>query len=368
MSSDEKPLDGPSRGDAIAPGHWMAVIRRANIDLEQKGALLILGSYANFEDNPDTGRGAGEDVHPGADRYAQDLRKSVATARRYLKWAREVGVIALTRRANRRKRLCDEYRLTLSVEAMERIGVPDPTTYKEMIGEASRARRAAEKGARLRRGALGDGPDDVGLADPDYRSPRVSGNAGADDSDYRSACVSGNAAQVDGFPDSDYRSPPLSGNAPISAHGGPALPLTLDERTPYIDLTVHNSLTDHETVDLHTTVTVARAREADEDPIFPGDESAPEPRVQPEERTDEGPPSAGGPPGWRDLSPRTTGPPESYRAARAKVFGPKPRTGRAPSACGQRNCRDGMLTIGINTVRCRVCAPSDLDTERKEPQ
>lgn len=250
-----------SESPTVAPGQWIAAVRRADIDLERKGAMLIVASYADYVDDPVTGRAAGEGVHPGTDRFAKDLRRSVATARRYLAWAREVGLIALARRANRRKGLCDEYRLTLSIETLERIGVPDPTAYKELIGQAARARREVAKAARLRR--ADDDPDPDPPTD-DQRSAWVS----ADDCDYRSSTVSANSGQSESGEGCDQRSPRLSADTSISAQTGHGLALTLDERPPYIEHTNHISLTDHEVVDQRTDVTVSRAQGRIQDQIF----------------------------------------------------------------------------------------------------
>lgn len=251
-----------SESPTVAPGQWIAAVRRADIDLERKGAMLIVASYADYVDDPVTGRAAGEGVHPGTDRFAKDLRRSVATARRYLAWAREVGLIALARRANRRKGLCDEYRLTLSIETLERIGVPDPTAYKELIGQAARARREVAKAARARRA---DDDPDPHPPTGDYRSSRVSAN----DCDQRSSTVSANSGQSESGEGCDQRSPRLSADTSISAQTGPGLALTLDERPPCIEHTNHISLTDHEVVDQCTAVTVSRARGRAQDPIFP---------------------------------------------------------------------------------------------------
>jgi hypothetical protein len=265
--------DSPDRASTIPPGQWIAAIRRADIDLDRKGAMLVFASYADFDDDPETGRIAGEGIHPGTDRYAQDLRMSLATARRYLAWAREVGIIELTRRANRRKKLCDEYRLVLTVDAMELLGIPDPTRYKEQIGDSARARRAASKAARTRRAMPDDDPTPdgpgtgTGRGEDDYRSPKTSANEVDRSNDYRSSWVSANSTGPEYSDQSDYRSPKTSAKTPISAHDDPGLALTQDERTPYIDITTHVFDTDHEIVDLRTKVAVPRARPPHEDQI-----------------------------------------------------------------------------------------------------
>jgi hypothetical protein len=347
---------------AIAPGHWMAVVRRADIDLERKGALLILGTYANFKDNPETGKVAGEDVHPGVDRYAQDLRRSEKTARRYLEWARELGVIELVRRGNRRKKLCDEYRLIMSIEAQERLGVPDPTAYKELIGEMARDRRSTAKAARVRRAAPAsesESESESGSAeDPDgedYRSSRVTANPPVDNPVYRSSMVTANAVPPGAVSNGHQRSSMVTANEAISGQTGAGLAVIHGDRPPYIEPPTISFLTDHEIVDLRADLTVSRAR-GPEDPNFPSDEKtsdepaplrAPPPPARPEPTAHDRsvaklrPKVDTRPQYIRDLENRArqqhAEPPDAYQAARDQTRGITPRTGPALPACGRRN-------------------------------
>lgn len=240
---------------AMSPSDWIPLIRRADIPLDRKGALLILASYANYRDDDETGQIAGEGVHPGIDRYAQDLRKSPATARRYLAWAREIGVIELVCQGNRRRGLSDEYRLTLSVEALERLGVPDPTRYKELIGVGVRARKSTAKAARTRRAT--PSPDDPSppdgpcsdSADRTERAPI-----------HRSPKMSDERVGAGVPPQLDQRSPKTSDKAAISAQIGVDQRSPMDERPPKHVTTPHISFTIHEEDDLRTKVAVAGAR------------------------------------------------------------------------------------------------------------
>jgi hypothetical protein len=112
-------------------GAWNAVVRRARIGRDRKAAALVVSSYA---------RANGTGIHCGVARVAVDLECSHRTARRYLAWLREVGLVELVRAGNRRRGHSDEYRLILGPNILEDLDVPDPSTYREMckdVGDAN---------------------------------------------------------------------------------------------------------------------------------------------------------------------------------------------------------------------------------------
>lgn len=203
------------------PLEWMQTIRRAEIHPERKAACLIIATYAHVIDDPGSGRRLGEGICPGVDRLALDLRRSVVTARRHLEWMRDVGLIVLVRRGNRRRRQSDEYRLAMSEDALQRAKIPDPDEYKELIGCGKQADRIRHKRRR-----------DARKQDPEADAIT--------------------AQQV-------------SGKEPITAQSGTGLPLILDERPQIHVDTNHDHLTEHEVVDLRTNLTVTRAQGPNEE-------------------------------------------------------------------------------------------------------
>lgn len=127
----------------VTVGRWNDTLRRARIGRERKGALFIFSSYAD----PD-----GTGIHCGVARFAIDCEIGYSTARRYLAWMREVGLIELVKAGNQRKGLADEYRLILGPDVLEHLDVPDPSQYRGMRNEIRDANRAASA-ERTRRAA-----------------------------------------------------------------------------------------------------------------------------------------------------------------------------------------------------------------------
>jgi DNA-binding transcriptional ArsR family regulator len=109
-------------------GEWNALVRRARMTAKQKLCALVVSSYADVE---------GGDIHCGVARLAVDMEVSHRTARRYLAWLREVGLIELVREGNRRRRRSDEYRLTLGPQVFVHLDVPDPERYKVMCSDVA---------------------------------------------------------------------------------------------------------------------------------------------------------------------------------------------------------------------------------------
>jgi DNA-binding transcriptional ArsR family regulator len=102
-------------------GEWNALVRRARMADRQKLAALTVSSYAD----PD---GTGIRLTPP--RLGVDLGVSYSTARRYLSWLREVGLIELTRAGNRRLGTASEYRLIIGPDVMEHIDVLSPSEVR----------------------------------------------------------------------------------------------------------------------------------------------------------------------------------------------------------------------------------------------
>jgi DNA-binding transcriptional ArsR family regulator len=117
-------------------GKWNEMVRRARLTAKQKLAALIVSSYADAD---------GTGIHCGVARLAADMQATYRTARRYLAWLREVGLIELVRAGNRRRGWSDEYRLILGPDVLEHLEVPDPTAYEDMM----RGLKAANQGTSM---------------------------------------------------------------------------------------------------------------------------------------------------------------------------------------------------------------------------
>jgi hypothetical protein len=135
---------------------WNALVRRARIGRERKAAALTVGSYAN----PD-----GTSIKCGVARLATDCEVGYSTARRYLKWLRDVGLIELVRPGNHKKGLADEYRLIIDPARHAHLDIPEAADYRRLIDGLNDANQMEQKGRRMRV----------------QRSPKVSANATAAD-------------------------------------------------------------------------------------------------------------------------------------------------------------------------------------------
>lgn len=118
----------------VTVGAWNALVRRARMGRERKVACLVVSSYAQAN---------GTGIHCGVARLAVDLEVSHRTARRYLAWLRDVGLIQLVRAGNRRRGRSDEYRLILGPNILEDLDVPDPDRYRAMCDDTHDARNGA---------------------------------------------------------------------------------------------------------------------------------------------------------------------------------------------------------------------------------
>lgn len=150
----------------VSVGNWNAMVRRARIGREYKAACLVVSSYANSN---------GTGIHCGVARIAVDLEIGYSTARRYLKWMRQVGLLELVRAGNRRKNLSDEYRLILGPDVLESIEVLTPDDHKKLTDELrdanrTRVREYAEKAEQRSARASAETSD----ADDDHGSPKAS--------------------------------------------------------------------------------------------------------------------------------------------------------------------------------------------------
>lgn len=204
-------------------GQWNSLVRRARIGRDSKVAALTVSSYANAD---------GSGIILSVARFAIDLEVSYSTARRYLRWLREVGLLDMVRAGNRRKGTASEYRLILGPDVMEHIEVLTPSRQKALADEMREAERAGTRSRTER------------MRTPDQRSSGVSVDNDADG------------------PESEpvQRSPKTSVDSPINAQNG------LDQRSPWMTHTpsrTHLSVEDlpsrADDEDLRTDVAVGGA-------------------------------------------------------------------------------------------------------------
>lgn len=145
-----------------ALGAWTAMVRRAHLTDEQKLMCLLVASYA---DN------GGESIHCGVVTLAVDSGRAYSTARRYLAWMRQVGLIELVKEGNRRRGLSDEYRLIIGAQLADHVHVMDPDEYQVAKDEmrAQNRRSSSTRTHRARHAA-----DESALTPADLRSPSPS--------------------------------------------------------------------------------------------------------------------------------------------------------------------------------------------------
>ena len=178
-ASTTKELPLSTEADPVDPGAtvgaWNALIRRARIGRPRKAFALIVSSYAAAD---------GTQIHCGIARLAVDAEVGYSTARRYLAWLRDAGLVELVRHGSRRRRLSDEYRLTVHPSALAWLNLPDPDEYDRLRDDLREANRHGQK--TRRRSALTNTSAD----DTDQRSPNVSAEPGPAQQDQRSPNVS----------------------------------------------------------------------------------------------------------------------------------------------------------------------------------
>ncbi|GIF08681.1 winged helix-turn-helix domain-containing protein [Actinoplanes siamensis] len=241
----------------VTVGAWNALVRRARISDKHKLSALIVSSYADAD---------GTGIHCGVARLALDLGGSQSTARRYLKWLRDVGLIELVRPGNRRKRLSDEYRLILGPDILEHVEVVDPATYDAARDEIRDANRAGAR-AREARARVDQRSSKVSAGEPDQRSSRVSADEvtqPVDNSDQRSSKVSADPEDAETISAHPGRALKTS----ISAHLEHDQRSPMDERPPSLN-TYPEELTSPLTDDgdLEAAVTHSRANGEATNPV-----------------------------------------------------------------------------------------------------
>lgn len=137
---------------------WTDVIRRAQFDKvipgthpgrfvkgsTVKAVAVVIASYADAN---------GRRVFPGVARLAADLQIGYRVAGRCVVGLRELGLIERVRRAVRRgarseREQTDEYRLTLPPDLLERLTLPTPSDFREIVARVARPHRPMSE-ARL---------------------------------------------------------------------------------------------------------------------------------------------------------------------------------------------------------------------------
>jgi hypothetical protein len=154
----------------VSPGKWNGLIRRARISRQLKHAALTVSSYADKH---------GRDVKCGVARLAADCDIGYSTARRYLAWLREVGLIELVHAGSYKRGLADEYRLIIDEAKHGHLDIPDGEEYRRIVDEVNSSNQSSQKGRRLR----------------DQRSPKESANA----TDQRESSALTTASANDGY-------------------------------------------------------------------------------------------------------------------------------------------------------------------------
>lgn len=119
---------------------WTDYVRRLRLGRQVKGILMVFATYAD---------GDGTRVFPGAARLAVDCEVSYNYASDVITFAREVGLIELVRRGNKRTRRADEYRLIFGAQILDHVAILDPITQRAAIDLARAAHgKVASEGPR----------------------------------------------------------------------------------------------------------------------------------------------------------------------------------------------------------------------------
>lgn len=158
----------------VSLGKWYGVVRRARLDdYKKKTVALVVGSYANTD---------GTSVKCGVARLAADCEMGFSTARRYLAWMREVGLIELVKVGNRKSKRSDEYRLTVHPHTVKAINALGEDEYRDLVDGMKVTNRAGEKNRRLSALTQEVSAEATGSGDPDddpsaltHRSERRNG-------------------------------------------------------------------------------------------------------------------------------------------------------------------------------------------------
>lgn len=140
MVAEEVSADGAT-DFGVPLGRWYSVVRRSRLaDHKKRSVALTVGSYADTD---------GTSVKCGVARLAADCEMGFSTARRYLAWLREVGLIELVRIGNRKARRADEYRLTVQPHTEKALNALDESEYRDLVDGMKQTNRTGEKTRRL---------------------------------------------------------------------------------------------------------------------------------------------------------------------------------------------------------------------------
>lgn len=223
------------------PWRWRALIRRARgISKQDKYVLVTLADYAGKQ---------GTEVKPGLALLAADSDSSYEQAQSAVRLARDLGLLFIAHRGNRRRRTADEYWLIMHPDALDlaakhQIDFETPAR-RELRAEAERSRRRADVAASAAR------------KQPEGRSnPQDPQTRGQEQPSDRYTPEDPSDPQNTGPEDSPHPLKPV--------FEGPWDPPT----SPTTDLVVKNSTSPTDDA-LHTDLTVSRAqsREQAQDPL-----------------------------------------------------------------------------------------------------
>lgn len=313
--------DGAGDDLGVRLGRWFELVRRARIGRERKAAAMMFGSYAEAD---------GTAIHCGTARFALDCEVSYATARRYLAWMREVGLVERVKSGNKRKGLSDEYRLILGADLLEHLDVPDPAQYRKMADEIKTANRegSARRSRMVRQSRRGPEPEDL-------RSPKTSADRMATDrpESHESALTQTSAERG---PETVLRSPKVGAENSDLRSSEPRSALTLDEHPPTRNTYPQLHTYPPSGKDLRTDVAVTRARASEDRDFSP-------PHEDPK------------PPESSALSAPSAPPPRRY-----------PQLRRPNPGCGARGCAGGFIVVGERLDYCPQCY--DLGPAPTNPQ
>jgi hypothetical protein len=137
----------PARADDLAArqNEWMGVVARMRISKDTKLVLVMAAVHADWD---------GTSMFPGTWRLVVETGTSRMTVQRALRLARDLGLVELVRRGNRRRGQADEYRLIISPDTWERaiargILILNPAEVRRLADEYAAAK--AERDAKRRR-------------------------------------------------------------------------------------------------------------------------------------------------------------------------------------------------------------------------
>jgi hypothetical protein len=149
---------------------WYRFVRRARFaDARKIAVTLMVGTYASND---------GTSVKCGVARLAVDCEIGYSTARRYLAWMREVGLIELVRAGSPKAKRPDEYQLTIGPETEKVLSALAEDEYRDLIDGVKATNRDGEKVRRLRSPkASADSAPESANEPPSALTPGVSAEA-----------------------------------------------------------------------------------------------------------------------------------------------------------------------------------------------